>query len=204
MTLFILINNCSKLHKIFECCTFEKTYFKMKKYLVIMLSMFLFSCASGKSFQSFFNNHKKDIGVTAFQVPNFMKALLTNISPEINNLFGNVNDFKFITFSEITKEKQQKIIEEINLVTSNNFTDILRTNTQEKTKIISVKENGDVVTQAIIFNSTLAKSSVIYLKGNFDPNRLRQLSETNQFESLSQKLIQNYQTSPKTPGFNPN
>ncbi|WP_288955007.1 DUF4252 domain-containing protein [uncultured Polaribacter sp.] len=176
----------------------------MKKYLFIFLSVFLFSCATGKSFQSFFNDHKRDMGVTAFQVPNFMRALLTNISPELNNLFGNVKDFKFITFSEITKEKQQKLIEQINLVINNNFTDILRTNTQEKTKIISVKENSDLVSQAIIFNTTLAKSSVIYLKGNFDPNRLRHLTKTNQFENLSQKLIQNYQTSPKTPGFNPN
>ena len=92
----------------------------------------------------------------------------------------------------------------MNLVTTNNFTDILRTNEVEKTKIISVKEDGEVVTQAIIFNSTLAKTSVFYLKGRFDPNQLKQLSEKNQFENLSDKLIQNYQTSPKTPGFNPN
>ena len=175
----------------------------MKKIIIFIFSILLLSCASRKSFQGFFNNHKSDMGVTAFQVPNFMKALLTNISPEINSLFGNVNDFKFITFTDISREKQQRLIQEMNLVTDNNFTDILRTNSLEKTKIISVKENGDVVTQAIIFNSTLAKSSVIYLKGRFDPNRLRQLSETNQFENLSNKLIQNYQTTPKTPGFNP-
>ncbi len=92
----------------------------------------------------------------------------------------------------------------MNLVTTDNFTDILRQNTLEKTKIISVKEDGDVVTQAIIFNSTLAKTSVFYLKGSFDPNKIKAISETNQFENLSNKLIQNYQSSPKTPGFNPN
>ena len=177
----------------------------MKKIFIIFLSIFLFtSCGSGKSFQSFFNDHKKDIGVTAFQVPNFMRALLTNISPEITNLFGNVKDFKFITFNDITSLKQSTLIEEMDLVTANNFTDILRTNALEKTKIISVKEDGEVVTQAIIFNSTLAITSVFYLKGRFDPNKLKQLSETNQFENLSNKLIQNYQTTPLTPGFNPN
>ncbi|QOD62145.1 DUF4252 domain-containing protein [Polaribacter haliotis] len=177
----------------------------MKKHIIIIcISLFLFSCGSGKSFQSFFNDHKSDLGVTAFQVPNFMRALLTNISPEINDLFGNVRDFKVITFNDISKEKQSQLIGEMNLVTNSNFTDILRTNTEEKTKIISVKENGDIVSQAIIFNSTLAKTSVIYLKGRFDPNQLKQLSETNQFEELSTKLIQNYQTTPKTPGFNPN
>ena len=175
-----------------------------KKHIVILSLIFLISCGSGKSFQSFFNDHKRDLGVTAFQVPNFMRALLTNISPEINNLFGNVKDFKFITFKDISTTKQNTLIEEMDLVTANNFTDILRTNTVDKTKIISVKENGDIVTQAIIFNSTLAKTSVIYLKGNFDPNKIKQLSETNQFEDLSNKLLQNYQPKSITPGFNPN
>ena len=177
----------------------------IKKTIALFSFLWVFtSCGSGKSFQSFFNDHKSDLGVTAFQVPNFMRALLTNISPEINGLFGNVRDFKFITFKDVSSVKKTQLINEMNLVTANNFTDILRTNTLDKTKIISVKENGDVVTQAIIFNSTLVKTSVIYLKGRFDPNQLKQLSENNQFENLSNKLIQNYQVTPKTPGFNPN
>lgn len=177
----------------------------MKK-LVLLFSIVLIiiSCGSGKSFNSFFNDHKRDLGVTAFQIPNFMMALVQNISPEINNLFGNVNGFKFITFDAISEEKQRLLISEMNLITDNNFTDILRKNTVAKTKIVSVKENGNVVTQAIIFNSTLAKTSVFYLKGRFDPNRIKELSETNQFENLSSKLIQNYQKTPLTPGFNPN
>ncbi|WP_298782393.1 DUF4252 domain-containing protein [uncultured Polaribacter sp.] len=177
----------------------------MKKIITFSLFLMIFtSCGSGKSFQSFFNNHKNEVGVTAFQVPNFMRALLVNISPDINQLFGNVRDLKFITFNEISKAKQTELINEMSLVTNSNYTDILRQNTIEKTKIISVKEDGDVVTQAIIFNSTLAKTSVFYLKGRFDPNRIKELSNTNQFENLSNKLIQNYQITPKTPGFNPN
>ena len=174
-------------------------------YTTLLILFFIFSCGSGKSFQSFFNNHKKDIGVTAFQVPNFMRAVLSTISPEINNLIGNVKDLKFITFNEISALKQQQLIDEVNLVTDNNFTDMLRSNQPEKTKILSVKEDGDVVTQAIIFNSTLAKTSVFYLKGRFDPLKLKQFTEENKFEELSTKLLQNYQTtSPLTPSFNPN
>lgn len=181
----------------------------MKKVILFSFAITILfsSCRSTKSFQSFFNTHKKDIGATAFQVPNFMRSLLTNISPEINSLFGNVKDFKFITFNRISIIKQQQLINEMNLVTDNNFTDMLRSNQPDKTKIVSVKEDGDVVTQAIIFNSTLAKTSVFYLKGRFDPNQLKQLSEGNQFDNLSNKLIQNYQITPKTsktPGFNPN
>lgn len=178
----------------------------MKKLLLLLTLTLLISCGSTKSFQNFFNDHKRDVGVTAFQVPNFMRALLTSISPEINSLFGNVRDFKFITFNEISAAKQINLIDELDLVTNDKFTDILRQNSPEKSKIISVKENGDVVTQAIIFTSTLQKTTVFYLKGNFDPNQLKQLSETGQFDNLSNKLMQNYQTpaSATTPGFNPN
>jgi hypothetical protein len=176
----------------------------MKKGLVFILLLMIFSCGSGQSFNSFFNDHKRDLGVTAFQVPNFMMTVVQNISPEINDLFGNISGLKFISFDAISKEKQQLLISEMNLVTDNNFTDIFRENTIEKTKIVSVRENGNVVTQAIIFNSTLAKTSVFYLRGNFDPNKIREISKTNQFENLSSKLIQNYQKTPSTPGFNPN
>lgn len=163
------------------------------------------SCSSTKSFQSFFNTYKNDIGVTAFQVPNFMKALLGRISPEMNGLFGTIQDFKFITFNDISAAKQQQLIQNMTAVTASNYTDILRQNTTEKTKIISVIEAGDVVKKAIIFNSTLQKTSVFYLKGDLDPNNLKALSETNQFETLSNTLMQNYQfPGTGTPKFNPN
>ena len=107
----------------------------------------------------------------------------------MNEVFGNLSAFKFIIFDEVSEEKQREIIAEMNLVTDHNFIDVLRTNTLEKTKIVSVRENGNVVTQAIIFNSTLAKTTVFYLRGRFDPDRIREISQTNQFENLSNKLI---------------
>ena len=123
----------------------------MKKLsLAFAFLLLLSSCGSGKSFNSFFNDHKRDLGTTAFQVPNFMMTLVKNISPEINDLFGNVNDFKFITFSEISREKQNLIISEMNLVTDNNFTDILRSNAAEKTKIVSVRFANLIISLSLI------------------------------------------------------
>lgn len=174
----------------------------MKKLLFLPVFIALIACGSTKSFQSFFNEHKNDIGVTAFQVPNFMKTLLGSISPEMNGLFGKVNDFKFITFNEITPAKQQELIQQLNLVTSN-YKDILRKNSVEKTKIVAVIEHGDIVKQAIIFNATPQKAAAFYLKGNFNPNELQRISETNQFEELSDKLIQNNFQTPINKGFNP-
>lgn len=175
----------------------------MKKIILLTILTLFISCGSNKSFQSFFNEHKNDVGVTAFQVPNFMKALLSTISPDMNGIFNNIQDLKFITFNEISKEKQTQLIQSINAVTNSNYTDILRQNSIDKTKILSVIEDGDVVKKAIIFNSTLSKTSVFYLKGSFDPNKLKSLSETNQFDDLSNKLLQHYQM-PANRGFNPN
>ena len=133
-----------------------------------------------------------------------MMSLAQNITPEIDELLGNVSSIKFITFDEISKQKQDQLIAEMNSVTDNNFTDIFRENTIKKTKIVSVRERGNVVTQAIIFNTTLATTSVFYVRGNFDPNKIREFSKTNQFEKLSNKLIQNYQKTPLTPSSNSN
>lgn len=177
----------------------------MRKILVkILFFTVIISCSSSKSFQSFFNDHKNDIGITAFQVPNFLKALLGSLSPEMGGVLNNIQDFKFMTFNKISETKKAQLISEINLVTANNYTDMLRVNIPKKTKILSVVEAGDVVKKAIIFNSSTEKTSVFYLKGNFDPNKLRQISETNQFENLSNKLIQQYQSPNLVPGFNPN
>ena len=176
----------------------------MKKSIVVFVLGFLLSCSSTRSFQSFFDEHKNDVGVTAFQVPNFMRSMLSSISPEMGGIFQNIQDFKFLTFNEISPEKKALLIEQMNTVTSNKYTDILRKNTTDKTKILSVIEDGDRVKEAIIFNSTLDKSSVFFLKGSFDPVQLKKISETEQFDDLSSELLKGNFMQTTTPGFNPN
>ncbi len=174
--------------------------------LIVILFILLFSCGSSKSFQSFFDSHKTDLGVTAFQVPNFMKALLGNISPK-QNMFDNLTDFKFITFNNTSSQNQKSIINDMNIVASNKYTDMYRRNTVENTKIISVKEIGNVVTEAIVFDSKIDKTTVFYLKGKFDPDKIKAFSDDATFDDFSKKLQQEYQMSlnpPINPSFNPN
>lgn len=176
----------------------------MRKFILLFVVVLLVSCSSTRSFQSFFDEHKNDVGVTAFQVPNFMKSLLGSISPGMGGVLKNVQDLKFITFKEISKEKKASLIEQMNAVTSGKYKDVLRKNTLDKTKILSVIEDGDKVSEAIIFNTTLEKSSVFFLKGSFDPATLKKISETEQFDDLSGKLLQGNFLQNNTPGFNPN
>ncbi|MCF7567786.1 hypothetical protein L3X37_05335 [Sabulilitoribacter arenilitoris] len=123
-----------------------------KRFLVISIILLFISCGS-YSFQRFYNNHKSDIGATYFHVPNFMKAILRNISPEVEAVVGNISDFKYIKIKNINTVKRQSIIAEINQVTNSGFTDMFRKNELINTRIISVREAGIVVTDAIIFNS---------------------------------------------------
>lgn len=179
----------------------------MKKVITALSIVFMmYSCGSARSFQNFFDTHKTEIGVTAFQVPNFMKSILSNISPKAN-MFNNLTDFKFITFNKLTALKQQSLIAEMNMVASNNFTDMFRKNTIENTKIISVKEFGNIVTEAIVFDSKLEKTTVFYIKGQFDPEKIKAFSNDKAFEDFSTKLQEEYQLKMKTtinPSFNPN
>ena len=174
--------------------------------LLVILVIILFSCGSSKSFQSFFDAHKTDIGVTAFQVPNFMKTLLSNISPK-QNMFDNLTDFKFITFNNTSLQNQKSLINEMNVVASSKFTDMYRKNTVENTKIISVKELGNVVTEAIVFDSKVDKTTVFYIKGQFDPEKIKAFSDDSTFEDFTKNLQNEYQMNLNpslNPSFNPN
>ena len=175
-------------------------------FLSIILCSVLLSCGSSRSFQSFFNEHKTDMGVTAFQVPNFMKAILANFSPK-QNMFDNLTDFKFITFNNTTPTYQKDLISEMNVVASSKFTDMFRKNTVENTKIISVKELGNIVTEAIVFDSKVDKTTVFYIKGQFDPDKIKAFSDDATFDNFSKKLQEEYQMNfnpTLNPSFNPN
>ncbi|PWH83061.1 hypothetical protein DIS18_00460 [Algibacter marinivivus] len=173
----------------------------MKKIIVAFALCFLLvSC--GSSFQSFYNKHKADIGTTSFQVPNFMKAVLSNISPGVKHAIGNISDFKYIKFQNVSALKRQSLISEMNAITNTGFTDVFRKNDLANTRIISVGEIGVVVTDVIIFNSTETETTAYYLQGNFDPEKIKSFADEDTFNAFSTDLMQSYQTN-INPSFNP-
>ncbi|MBT8303213.1 MAG: hypothetical protein KJP09_01995, partial [Bacteroidia bacterium] len=83
------------------------------------------------------------------------------------------------------------------------FIDMFRKNEIAQTRIISVKELGVVLTDVILFNSRGSEISAFYLKGRFDPEKIKALSDEDTFDSFTTSLVQSYQTS-LNPSFNPN
>lgn len=174
----------------------------MKRFFIILIASFLL-CSCGSSFKGFYNNHKADIGATSFQVPNFMKAVLSNLSQDVQHAIGNIHDFKYIKFSNVSEAKRQLLIAEMNAVTNNGYLDVFRKNEVDQTRIISVKELGAIVTDVIIFNSTNAETYAYYLQGNFDPEKIKSFTDETTFNTFSSDLLQNYNTN-LSPSFNPN
>ena len=172
------------------------------KRIVLVLSFCFLLVSCGSSFQSFYNNHKADMGTTSFQVPNFLKAVLSNISPEVKHAIGNISDFKYIKFENIDALKRQNLIAEMSSVTNNGFTDVFRKNELNNTRIISVRELGVVVNDVIIFNSTETETTAYYLQGNFDPDKIKSFADEDTFNTFSKDLIQSYQSN-INPSFNP-
>ena len=160
--------------------TTMKTFFKL---FLLSVIISLIACSSSQSFNQFYDNHKNDEYVTSFQVPGYLRSLLRNASPELNNLFKNVKDFKSITFTQATPQQSEQIMNEINYITRNN-TDVVRKNEGDERLLISVKEKGDRIKQVILYKNNGSKHNILYLKGNFDAERIKQLANEHEFDNL--------------------
>jgi len=91
----------------------------------------------------------------------------------------------------------------MNAVTNYGYKDMFRKNEISQTRIISVKESGVVLTDVILFNSKDNETSAFYLKGRFDPEKIKKLSTEANFDNFTNSLLQSYQTN-LNPSFNPN
>ncbi len=145
----------------------------------------LVACSSSQNFNQFYNNHRNDPYVTTFQVPGYLRSFLRNASPELHDLFKNVKDFRSISFKQTTPQKSEQIFHELNYITRN-YTDVVRKNEGDERFLISVKEKGDRIKEVIVYKNIKNKHNILYLKGNFNPERIRQLAEKDEFENLYQ------------------
>lgn len=169
----------------------------MKKLIWVFFFVLLISCGSYNSMNSFYNQHKNDANVTAVRVPQFMLSLLRNASPEMNSFMGNVRDIRFIQLSPKTEIEGKAINMQINNLTTTSFVEVFRKNEDPVRTLISVREARDVVKEIMVYKTSLKNSSVFYMNGNFDPNRVRKYAKEGNFDKLSNSLMQQYNIAPK-------
>ncbi|MDZ7613704.1 MAG: DUF4252 domain-containing protein [Flavobacteriaceae bacterium] len=157
----------------------------MKKYFVssLLVTFLMLGCASFNSMDSFYSKHKNDENLTSFQVPSYVRSLLKNASPELNELFKNVKDFRVMSFNDCSPAQSQQIKDEINGITKN-YKDVLRKNENNTQSFVAVKEKGDVIKDVVMHKTEGNNHYILNLKGNFDPERIQSLIDKNELDGL--------------------
>ncbi|MFD1315685.1 DUF4252 domain-containing protein [Namhaeicola litoreus] len=156
----------------------------MKNIYLVLVSIILFvNCSSYQSIESFYDNHKNDPNASSFQLPTFLKNAVKNVSPELSEIVGDVDDFRSISFKDCSVGQDQQITQELNSITKN-YKDVVRKNENGKNISVSVKEKGNVIKEVILHSHKENDHYVMYLKGNFDTEKINRLAETEDFESL--------------------
>lgn len=165
----------------------------MLKRTLFLLSLFLvFSCGSYNSIDSFYNAHKNDDQVTAVRVPQFMLSLIGNISPEIKSLIGNTKDLRYMQFPSATPTRTRFLNNQMNTITGNSFIEVYRKNDDLRRNVVSVREKKNAVKEILIYNNNNVNGSFLYFNGDFDPEKVRQMAQNEDFQKIGDGLIDQY------------
>jgi hypothetical protein len=171
----------------------------IKRTLFIASIVLLSSCGSYNSIDSFYNAHKNDNQVTAVRVPQFMLSLLGNISPDMKSLIGNTKDLRYMQFPSATPARTDFLNKQMNTITGNSFIEVYRKNDDLKRNVISIREKKDAVKEILIYNNNNLNGSFLYFNGNFDPAKVRQMAENEDFQKLGEGLINQFNFKKATP-----
>jgi len=173
----------------------------IKKTLFLFSLVLLSSCGSYNSIDSFYEAHKNDDQVTAVRVPRFMLSLLGNISPEMNSLIGNTKDLRYMQFPSATPERTTFLNNQMNNMTGSSFIEVYRKNDNQKRNVVSIREKRDAVKEILIYNNNTARGSFLYFNGNFDPVKVREMAQNEDFQKLGDGIINQFNMG-SMPGIN--
>ncbi len=164
----------------------------IKRTLVLVGLLLASSCSTYNSIDSFYNAHKDDDQVTAVRVPRFMLSMLGNISPDMKSLIGSTKDLRYMQFPSATPERTKFLNNEMNGITGSSFIEVYRKNDNLKRNVVSIREKKDAVKEILIYNNNTTRGSFLYFNGNFDPVKVRELANKEEFRTLGDGLIDQF------------
>ncbi len=173
----------------------------IKRTLLLVVLVLVSSCGTHNSIDTFYNAHKDDDQVTAVRVPRFMLSLLSNISPEMQSLIGNTKDLRYMQFPSVTAERTRFLNKQMNGITGSSFIEVYRKNDELKRNVVSIREKKDAVKEILIYNNNALQGSFLYFNGNFDPVKVREMANNEEFRDLGDGLIKQFNMG--TPKINP-
>ncbi|MBC6998759.1 DUF4252 domain-containing protein [Cytophaga sp. FL35] len=171
----------------------------MKKLRLVSCLLILCSCSTYNSIDAFYNAHKEDDQVTAIRVPRFMLSMIGNISPEMKSLVGNTKDLRFMQFPSATEDRTRFLNQQMNGITGNSFIEVYRKNDQLKRNVVSIREKRDAVKEILIYNNNNTTGSFLYFNGDFDPVKVRQMAQNEEFQKMGDGLMGQFKANSTTP-----
>ncbi len=160
--------------------------------IVLLLLLSLNACGSAHSVDQFYNKHKDDDQVTALRIPSVVIDMLSDLSPEMKSLFGDTDDIRLMKFSGMSPAKFNSLNTQINNLTSSSFIEVYRKNEEAKRNVISIREKRNVVKEILFYKTDSFNTTLLYLNGNFEPSKVRNLAESDQFNKVSETLNLQY------------
>lgn len=173
----------------------------IRKISTFLLLVLLTNCGSYNSIDTFYNAHKNDNQVTAVRVPQFMLTLISGISPEMQSLVGNTKDLRYMQFPSTSPARTDFLNKQMNGITGNSFIEVYRKNDELKRNVVSIREKRNVVKEILIYNNNNENSSFLYFNGNFDPVKVREMAQSEEFGELGIDLMGQFGSG--TPGIDP-
>ena len=153
--------------------------------------LFLFLSCGAMNMNNFYETHRNDPGVTAIEVPDFILEILKNSTPEMRHLLDNVEDVKFMSLPAGDESYTTRVGNEIDRITATGYTDIYRRTREDNTRsLFTVRENGKRITELIWFDQAANNNLILYFKGNFDPDMIQRLSDTEEIDDIKHYLRQ--------------
>ena len=172
-----------------------------RKFTAITLLLLLSACGGYNSIDSFYQAHKNDNQVTAVRVPQFMLTMISEISPEMKALIGNTKDLRYMQFPSTTTSKTLLLNQQMNSITENSFIEVFRKNDDLKRNIVSIREKRNAVKEILIYNNDNQTGSFLYFNGDFDPVKVRQMAQNEEFTQIGKGIINQFRS--ETEGINP-
>ncbi len=148
------------------------------------------------SFRDIFDHYRDQQGITAFSIPPSLVGLIMSQSDEGDNaltsLMKDLSDFKMILLEETVKNQgmEDEIFHVINDFTlRNGFNDFFIMRNREENIMIRVKENKDMISEAIILFTGEEGLTVINLRGNIKPENIAKLLDSGVIQDIGEWYI---------------
>ena len=161
----------------------------MRQLMYVLILLLVVSCSSYNSIDNFYEIHKNDNQVTAIRIPQFMFSLVSEISPEMKSLVGNTKDLRYMQFPSSNESQTKFLNNQMNSFSNSSFIEVFRKNDELKRNVISIREKRNVVKEILIYTNDNVTGSFLYFNGNFDPIKVRELANNQEFEKFSQGVL---------------